>query len=133
MMIAKKKEVEAAQKAVEEKLQRVGDLAVEIAQMKNDLTDTEEALLEDKAFLADMEKNCAKKKAEWDERVKTRALELAALADTIKILNDDDALELFKKTLPSASASFLQVAVSSASMKASALAFLRQARQASTA
>merc|ERR1719181_1561933 len=26
--------------------------------------------------------------------------ELLALADTIKILNDDDALELFKKTLP---------------------------------
>ena len=32
-------------------------------------------------------------------------LELPALADTIKTLNDDDALELFKKTLPS---SFVQ-------------------------
>jgi hypothetical protein len=41
--------------------------------------------------------------------------ESVALADTIKILNDDDALELFKKALPSpaaaaaSSASFLQV------------------------
>merc|ERR1719240_769271 len=32
-----------------------------------------------------------------------RSLELVAIADTIKILNDDDALELFKKTLPSPS------------------------------
>ena len=31
-----------------------------------------------------------------------RAMELAALADTIKVLNDDDALDFFKKTLPSA-------------------------------
>ena len=32
--------------------------------------------------------------------MKTRADELAALAMTIKVLNDDDALELFKTTLP---------------------------------
>merc|ERR1719454_2105274 len=128
MMIAKKKEVAALQKSIEEKLQRVADLKVQIAEMQNDLGDTTEALAEDKKFLADLSKNCAQKKKEWEERVKTRALELAALADTIKILNDDDALELFKKTLPSASASFMQVSVSSASMKASALSLLRQAR-----
>jgi len=132
LMTAKKKEVAASQKAIEEKLQRVADLGVEIAEMKNDLGDTIEALAEDKAFLGDLEKNCAQKKKEWDERVKTRALELAALADTIKILNDDDALELFKKTLPSASASLMQVTVTSASMKAAALSLLRRARNASS-
>jgi len=129
MMVAKKKEVAAATKAIEEKLQRVGDLGVEIAQMKNDLTDTEEALLEDTGFLADMEKNCAKKKAEWDERVKTRALELVALADTIKILNDDDALELFKKTLPGASASFVQMALTEGDKRARALSAIRRVQQ----
>jgi len=41
--------------------------------------------------------------------VKTRAEELATIAETIEILNSDDALELFKKTLPSPSASFVQV------------------------
>jgi len=133
MMIAKKKEIAALQKSIEEKLQRVADLGVQIAEMKNDLGESIEALAEDKAFLADLDKNCAQKKKEWEERVKTRALEMAALADTIKILNDDDALELFKKTLPSASASFMQMAVSTASMKASALSLLHQARQASTA
>jgi len=128
MMAAKKKEVAALQKSIEEKLQRAADLGVEIAQMKNDLGDTEEALMEDKAFLADLERNCEKKKAEWDERVKTRALELVALADTIKILNDDDALELFKKTLPSASASLVEVKVTAADMRARALRTIRQAK-----
>jgi len=57
--------------------------------------------------------------------VKTRAQELAALADTIKVLNDDDALELFKKTLPSAS-SFMQIQVTARAMRSKALAELHQ-------
>merc|ERR550514_1253649 len=60
--------------------------------------------------MADLGKNCATKKKEWAVIVKTRNEELLALADCIKMLNDDDALELFKKTLPSgASASLIQV------------------------
>jgi len=121
LVTAKKKEIAALTKSIETKLERVGALGIEIAQMKNELGDTQAAMLEDKKFLADMEANCAKKKAEWDERVKMRAQELVALADTIKILNDDDALELFKKTLPSAASSLLQVQESSAAMRASAL------------
>merc|ERR1719159_739201 len=107
LMAAKTKEVNALTKAIEEKMTRSGELAVAIVQMKNDLGDTAEALVEDKKFLADLEKNCKTKSAEWDEIVKTRNEELLALADTIKILNDDDSLELFKKTLPGAS-SFVQ-------------------------
>ena len=57
-----------------------------------------------------------------------RGLELVALADTVKVLNDDDALELFKKTLPSASASFVQIKVTEGALKAQALAVLRSAR-----
>merc|ERR1719352_2042228 len=124
LMAAKTKEVNALTKAIEEKMTRSGELAVEIVQMKNDLGDTAAALIEDKKFLADMEKNCAKKSAEWDEIVKTRNEELLALADTIKILNDDDSLELFKKTLPS-SASFMQVKVTAASMRQRALAAIK--------
>merc|ERR1711871_123989 len=83
-------------------------------------------------MLADLDASCKTKTAEWEERCKMRAMELAALADTIKVLNDDDALELFKKTLPSASSSFVQVAVTSTSMKASAMSLLRKARQVAT-
>merc|ERR1719238_1804598 len=103
LMDAKAKEVEAATKAVELKLARIAELGVEIVQMKEDMEDTEKALMEDKKFLEDLEKNCAEKEADWEHRSKMRAEEILAISETIKILNDDDALELFKKTLPSPS------------------------------
>jgi chromosome segregation ATPase len=125
LMAAKKKEVAALTKQIETKLERVGALGVEIAQMKNDLGDTEEALIADREFLANMDKNCETKKKEWEVIVKTRAEELAALADTIKVLNDDDALELFKKTLPSA-ASLMQVQLSLKGSRRAALSLLQR-------
>ena len=48
--------------------------------MKNDLGDTAEALVEDKKFLAELDKTCATKTAEWEVIVKTRNEELLALA-----------------------------------------------------
>merc|ERR1719401_2871272 len=51
-------------------------------------------------------------------------MEMVALADTIKVLNDDDALELFKKTLPSAS-SFVQMKVTSGAMRQKAANILK--------
>jgi predicted nucleic acid-binding Zn-ribbon protein len=128
LMAAKTKEINALTHAIETKMVRTGELAVEIVQMKNDLTDTQEALIEDQAFLRDMEKNCATKADEWEVIVKTRSEELLALADTIKVLNDDDALELFKKTLPGASSAFVQVKVSSISARERALSMIRSVK-----
>merc|ERR1719156_371551 len=105
---------------------RSGELGVSLTEVANEIEDTKEALAEDEAFLAELNKSCATKTAEWEAICATRAEELVALADTIKVLNDDDALELFKKTLPSASASFVQVSVSSQSLRAKALAVLKQ-------
>jgi len=123
LMAAKKKEVDALTKAIETKLKRIGELGVEIVQMKNDLGDTGEALLEDKKFVQDLEKNCAEKQKLFDANVQMRGQELAALQDTIKVLNDDDSLELFKKTLPGAS-SFLQEQVTNQDMANKAYAIL---------
>jgi len=125
LMAAKKKEVLALTKQIETKLERVGTLGVEIAQMKNDLGDTEEALIADQEFLANLDKNCETKKKEWAVVVKTRAEELVALADTIKVLNDDDALDLFKKTLPSA-ASLMQVQTTAKNSRKEALLLLQK-------
>merc|ERR1719219_697462 len=108
LMASKKAEVEALTADIEKKLKQIGEIGIEIVEMKEDMSDTEAALVADKEFLANLEKGCATKTAEWEERSKTRAEELVALADTIKVLNDDDALDLFKKTLPSASASLMQ-------------------------
>jgi len=125
LMAAKTKEVGANTKAIEVKTVRVGELAVRIVMMKNDLTDTQEQLIEDAKFLADLEKNCAAQTKEWDEHQKTRSQELLALAETIKVLNDDDALELFKKTLPATGASFVQMSVNKVRGQKRALALIR--------
>merc|ERR1719405_460264 len=106
---------------------RVGELGVEIATMKNDLEDTQEALVEDTKFLEELKKTCTIKEKEWEVICKTRKEELIALQETIKILNDDDALELFKKTLPSAS--LLQLEVTSGSLRARALKILKNLGQ----
>merc|ERR1719160_2441775 len=131
LMAAKKTEVETLTKAIEEKLVRVGELGVKIAEMKNDLEDTQETLGEDTKYLADLGKTCAAKTKEWEARCKSRSEELLALADTIKILNDDDALELFKKTLPSASFLQIQVEASDEVARRNALAVLAKLRQGS--
>merc|ERR1740121_1726548 len=128
LVAAKKKEISALSKAIEEKMDRIGRVGVEIAEMENDLSDTTETHGEDKKFLADLKKNCDSKAAVHEEEKKMRAQEIVALADTIKILNDDDALDLFKKTLPSAGASFVQLQTTASAMRARARAFLAQAR-----
>merc|ERR1719453_2929041 len=61
--------------------------------------------------------------------MKLRSEELLALADTIKVLNDADALELFKKSLPGASASFMQVQVTFAEQRQRALAVIKAAQR----
>merc|ERR1719473_629249 len=124
---AKKKEIAAATGAIEAKLARLGDLKVELETSRNDLADTKEALEADSKFLKDLEENCAQKRKEWKAYKKMMGEELLALADTIKLLNDDDALDLFKKTLPSPS--LLQVQVSSKYLKQRALAVLSQTKR----
>merc|ERR1719277_2187889 len=95
MTAAKTREVEALGASIESKTKSIGELGVSIVQMREDLSDTQEALLADQEFLKELEGSCSTKTAEWEERSKTRAEELVALADTIKVLNDDDALDLF--------------------------------------
>jgi len=126
LVSAKTSEIEALTVEIEAKLESSGELGVEIVNMKEDLDDTAKAYAEDKKFLAQLNEGCDKKKAEWEERSKTRTEELLAIADTIKILNDDDALELFKKTLPAPE--LLQIKVTARDIQASALSTLSSAK-----
>merc|ERR1719310_2232225 len=112
LVAAKTKEIDALTASIESKTARSGELAVKHAEMMNDLDDTREDLEESKKFLADLDVNCENKKKEWAMYQKMQGEELLALADTIKVLNDDDALELFKKTLPGSSASLLELKMS---------------------
>merc|ERR1719478_459278 len=125
LLAAKSKEINALSREIESKTARIGELGVELVTLKEDLDDTTKSLAEDEAFLKDLDKNCKTKADEWAVRQKIRAEELLALADTIKILNDDDALELFKKTLPASS--LLQLKSNSRAIKQRALVALQQA------
>merc|ERR1719158_2458796 len=75
---AKEKEIAAATQAIEEKTKRTGETAVQIVMMKEDLDDTQQALMEDQSFLAYLKKNCATKEKEWADICKTRQEELIA-------------------------------------------------------
>jgi len=125
LMAAKEKQINALTKEVEDKTVRAGDGGVKLSEMKEDLEDTEQSLIEDKQFLAELEKSCATKEDEWALRCKTRTEEVLAISETIKILNDDDALELFKKTLPAPALIHLQE--SSKDMANNAVAALKMA------
>merc|ERR1719478_1754864 len=125
LVAAKTKEINALTKEIESKTARIGELGVELVTLKEDLDDTTKSLAEDEAFLKDLAKNCKTKEDEWAKRQAIRAEELLAIADTIKILNDDDALELFKKTLPTPS--LMQLKTNWRATKKSALAALSQA------
>merc|ERR1740138_136518 len=119
LMAAKTKEINTLTKSIETHTARVGELGVELVSQKEDLDDTSKALAEDEQFLKDLEKDCKTKDEEWATRCKIRAEEVLAIADTIKILNDDDALDMFKKTLPTPS--LLQLTTTGKAVKARAL------------
>jgi len=130
LLAAKKKEIEALTIAIEVKMARVGELGQRLAEMKGLGGDAAESAEDDAKFLADIKKECAAKEHEWDEVSKARQQEVVALSDTIKLLNDDDALDLFKKTLPGSAASFLQVAdTENEAVRHRVLSFIQQTQK----
>merc|ERR1719183_2493388 len=122
LMAAKTKEINTLGKEIETKTAQIGELGVQLVTEKEDLDDTSKSLMEDEKFLQDLEKNCKTKAEEWATICKIRAEEILAISETIKILNDDDALEMFKKTLPTPA--LLQLSENGHAVKARALATL---------
>merc|ERR1719487_539262 len=96
---AKTEEIAAGEKMIKEKTALLGKTKVQLAEAKEDLEDTTSAMEADQAFLVDLKERCSVSDAEWEERSKTRALEIAAVGETIKILTDDDAKDLMAGTL----------------------------------
>lgn len=103
---AKLAEIDVNEKSIIEKEQRVGALALSISQASNGLEDAQKELASTQNFLANMKEECATKEKERNMRMKMRADEIAAISEAIKILTDDEALDIFEKSVPSAA--FLQ-------------------------
>jgi hypothetical protein len=105
---AKNREFETLQASIESKMARLGELGVANSQLSNSGGDTGSSVAADKKTLAELKADCEQRQNAYEAEKKSRVEELAALADTVKMLNDDDALDLFKKALPSGS-SFVQM------------------------
>jgi hypothetical protein len=99
MKSAKEAELKAARANVDAKTQDQADTEAKVAQAKQDLEDTQAAMAADQEFLVDLKEKCAISDKEYAERSKTRSEEIVAIGETIKILTDDDARDLFGKTV----------------------------------
>merc|ERR1740133_839774 len=82
------------------------------AQSKENLEDTRNTLAADTAFLADLKDRCQNMDQEYEERTKTRQLEIAAVGKALAFLASDEAHDLFTRTF-----NFVQVGVSIKSHK----------------
>lgn len=114
---SKEEQQELATEAIEAKTSRSGDLAVSIVQTQDSLADTQGELSDTQQFLYELKTQCATKEKDMAERTKVRNEEQQALSETIAMLNDDDALDLFKKAVPSSlsQVNFLQSSANLAS------------------
>merc|ERR1712050_704547 len=68
------------------------------AQAKKDVEDTKKSLAADEEFLMMLKEKCSMTDAEWEERQKTRQLEMEAVSKALAVLSTDDAHDLFTKT-----------------------------------
>eukprot|EP00933_Yihiella_yeosuensis_P047777 TRINITY_DN436_c0_g5_i1.p1 TRINITY_DN436_c0_g5~~TRINITY_DN436_c0_g5_i1.p1 ORF type:complete len:699 (-),score=246.45 TRINITY_DN436_c0_g5_i1:97-2193(-) len=103
LLNSKNTEIETLENSISMKLDKVGELKVELVELKGQLSDAQKALGKDFAVVEKLAESCKAKTADFEVRSKTRAEELVAVQETIKILSSDDSLEVFKKNLPAAS------------------------------
>jgi uncharacterized coiled-coil DUF342 family protein len=90
--------IKAAGASIEKKQEIAGEVAVKIVEGKNMISTTEKQLGDDLATAAELKNACGDKAGEFDTRQKDAASEVEAIGQAIGILNNDDALDLFKKT-----------------------------------
>lgn len=95
---AKEDEIAAGQAQVDAKSRELASTDEKLAQAKEDIEDTKDNLSADEQFLMTLKQKCSTTDAEWEERQKTRQLEIEACSKALAILSSDDAHDLFTKT-----------------------------------
>jgi len=103
---AKEAEIAAGQEQIEKKTAELADTDEKNAQAKEDIEDTKKSLSADEEFLMMLKEKCSMTDKEWEERQKTRQLEMEAVSKALAVLSGDDAHDLFTRTFNPA---FLQV------------------------
>merc|ERR1719263_2374594 len=95
---AKTDEIKAGQDQVDAKTDELASTDEKLANSKAALEDTKNSLSADAEFLMMLKEKCSTTDAEWEERQKTRQLEMEACSKALAVLSSDDAHDLFTKT-----------------------------------
>merc|ERR1719271_364432 len=95
---AKKAEIQAGKQQIETKSGEAATAGEKKASDKEDLTDTRATLAEDQKFLSDLQLRCQSMDSEFEERTKTRQMEIAATSKALEFLSSDEAHDLFTRT-----------------------------------
>merc|ERR1719197_1260627 len=97
-MAAKEEQIAAAEAQIDAKTQELADTDLKLAQAKEDIEDTRASLAADEQFLMMLKEKCQMTDQEWEERQKTRMLEMEAVSKALAILSSDDAHDTFTRT-----------------------------------
>merc|ERR1719379_1952992 len=95
---AKEAEIAAAQEQVKTKTQELATTKEKKAQAEQDKADTMETLDADQKYLVNLKEKCALTDKEFEERLKTRKLEMQAVSKAMAVLTSDDAMDTFSST-----------------------------------
>merc|ERR1719321_941500 len=95
---SKEEEIAAATELKQRKAKDLAGADEQLANMKIDLEDTRAKLGADEQFLMMLKEKCQMTDKEWEERTKTRQLEMEAVSKALAILNSDDAHDPFTRT-----------------------------------
>merc|ERR1712137_1189672 len=95
---AKTEEIKAGQEQIDAKTQELANTDEKLAESKESIEDTKTSLSADEEFLLMLKEKCSTTDAEWEERQKTRQLEIEACSKALAVLSSDDAHDLFTKT-----------------------------------
>merc|ERR1711904_605026 len=95
---SKRDEIAAGQSQIDSKTQELATTDEKNAQAKEDVADTKKSLSADDEFLMMLKEKCSMTDSEWEERQKTRQLEMEAVSKALAVLTSDDAHDLFTKT-----------------------------------
>merc|ERR1712125_104763 len=95
---AKEDEIAAGQAQIDTKTEELADTDAKNAQSKEDIEDTRASLSADEQFLMMLKEKCSMTDKEWEERQKTRQLEMQAVSKALAVLSGDDAHDLFTRT-----------------------------------
>merc|ERR1719486_588448 len=98
LKVAKEEEIAAGQAQIDTKTQELADTDEKNAQAKEDVVDTKKSLAADEEFLMMLKEKCSMTDREWEERQKTRSLEMEACSKALAFLTSDDAHDLFTRT-----------------------------------